>query len=102
VEGALEELDAEGGAPGRLLRYEANAAALVGGMRRLGFAPYVDAPHQSCIITTFLVPDDERFDFRKMYAALERRGFVIYPGKTTKGECARARVALQYAQYPHF
>ena len=75
--------------PGRLARYEANARALVRGMGALGFAPYVPAPHQGCIITTFLVPDDRRFVFRDVYAALERRGFVIYPGKTTKAESFR-------------
>ena len=86
---ALAELEAEGGPPGRLARYEANARALVRGMGALGFAPYVPAPHQGCIITTFLVPDDRRFVFRDVYAALERRGFVIYPGKTTKAESFR-------------
>ena len=86
---ALDELEAEGGPAGRLARYEANAAALLRGMAALGFAPYVAAPHQGCIITTFLVPDDARFVFRDVYAALERRGFVIYPGKTTKAESFR-------------
>ncbi len=86
---ALDELEAEGGPAGRLARYEANAAALLRGMAELGFAPYVAAPHQGCIITTFLVPDDARFVFRDVYSALERRGFVIYPGKTTKAESFR-------------
>jgi 2-aminoethylphosphonate-pyruvate transaminase len=86
---ALDELELEGGAAGRLARYQANAATLLRGMAALGFAPYVAAPHQGCIITTFLVPDDARFVFKDVYAALERRGFVIYPGKTTKAESFR-------------
>lgn len=86
---ALAEHEAEGGSAGRLSRYASNHAALVEGMAQLGFAPYVDPQHAGCIITTFLVPDDPRFDFKAAYDALAARGFVIYPGKTTVAESFR-------------
>jgi len=80
---ALAEHAAEGGAAGRLARYAANRAALLAGMRRLGFAPYVAAPEAGEVITTFLEPADPRWDFAAAYAKLAARGFVLYPGKTT-------------------
>ena len=86
---ALKELEENGGAPGRLARYESNAKTLVDGMKTLGFTPYVDETNQGCIITTFLVPDDPKFNFKTVYNMLEARGFVIYPGKTTKAESFR-------------
>ena len=86
---ALVELEEHGGAPGRLERYQNNAKTLVDGMRALGFSPYVDESNQGCIITTFLVPDDPKFNFKTVYNKLEERGFIIYPGKTTKAESFR-------------
>jgi 2-aminoethylphosphonate-pyruvate transaminase len=82
-------LEEHGGAPGRLERYQNNAKTLVDGMRALGFSPYVDESNQGCIITTFLVPDDPKFNFKTVYNKLEERGFIIYPGKTTKAESFR-------------
>lgn len=88
---AVKELDAEGGTKARLARYQANHKALVDGMSELGFQSYVTpgAAHQGCIITTFLVPDDAKYVFEDMYNALETKGFVIYPGKTTKVDSFR-------------
>ena len=86
---ALAEHAAEGGAPGRLARYAANHAALLRGMRALGFEPYVQGSAAGCIITTFLVPAHPAFSFAATYAGLAARGFVIYPGKTTKADSFR-------------
>lgn len=86
---ALQEHAEEGGAAGRLARYAANHAALLRGMRALGFEAYVAPEHAGCIITTFLVPDDPRFRFGAAYDALAARGCVIYPGKTTVAESFR-------------
>jgi len=86
---ALEELAAEGGPPARLARYAANAALLRADMAELGFRPYVAAADAGAVISTFLWPDDARFQFDAFYAGLAARGLVIYPGKLTRDNCFR-------------
>jgi 2-aminoethylphosphonate-pyruvate transaminase len=86
---ALRELDDEGGVPGRANRYAANHAALLCGMRRLGFREYVPAELQSHIITSFLFPNDPNFEFKTFYQRLSDKGMVIYPGKLTEVDCFR-------------
>ena len=86
---ALRELDDEGGVAGRANRYAANHAALLRGMRRMGFREYVPAESQSHIITAFLVPEDPNFEFKEFYQRLSAKGMVIYPGKLTEVDCFR-------------
>lgn len=86
---ALRELDEEGGVAGRATRYAANHAALLRGMRRMGFREYVPAELQSHIITAFLFPEDPRFDFTEFYQQLSSKGMLIYPGKLTEVDCFR-------------
>jgi 2-aminoethylphosphonate-pyruvate transaminase len=86
---ALRELEAEGGAPGRAKRYQANHAALMAGMTALGFHPYLAAEHQSWIISAFHSPGDPAFQFENFYHRLARRGMVIYPGKLGRVPCFR-------------
>ncbi len=86
---ALCELDDEGGTEGRAKRYAANHAALLSGMRRMGFREYVPAELQSHIITTFLFPEDPHFEFNEFYQRLSTKGMVIYPGKLTEVDCFR-------------
>jgi 2-aminoethylphosphonate-pyruvate transaminase len=86
---ALQELHDEGGIAGRGARYRANHAALLAGMKALGFRPYLAPEVQSCIITTFHYPNDPKFVFEEFYRRLFNRGFVIYPGKLTKLDCFR-------------
>ena len=86
---ALRELDDEGGVAGRANRYAANHAALLRGMRRMGFREYVPTESQSHIITTFLHPEDPNFEFKKFYQRLSDKGMVIYPGKLTEVDCFR-------------
>jgi 2-aminoethylphosphonate-pyruvate transaminase len=78
---ALRELTDEGGVAGRAARYQANHRKLMAGMGRLGFQSFVAPEHQSYIITSFLCPDDPRFDFEEFYLRLSRCGMVLYPGK---------------------
>ena len=85
---ALQELEAEGGIPGRAARYRANHDVCVTGMRAMGFAEYVPEEVQGHIITSFLYPADD-FDFDDFYDRLNNKGFVIYPGKVTKADCFR-------------
>ena len=88
-ERALETFEEEGGVSGRRARYEANRQSLMRGMTRLGFQPYLEPDHQSCIITTFMYPSHPRFSFESLYNLLNDRGFVIYPGKLTHSDCFR-------------
>jgi 2-aminoethylphosphonate-pyruvate transaminase len=86
---ALELLEAEGGPSARLVRYRNNFATLLAGMKRLGFAPYLDDAVQSPIIATFRVPKDWHLTFETFYAALAARGYLIYPGKLTGADTFR-------------
>ncbi len=86
---ALAELEAEGGVPGRAARYAANHRALMQGMERLGFDPYLPPEHRSHIITAFRFPADVNFDFTEFYRQLSSLGFVIYPGKVSDANCFR-------------
>lgn len=86
---ALQELREEGGVAGRGARYQANHTALLTGMKRLGFRPYLAPAVQGCIITTFHYPRDPKFMFEEFYRRLSDKGFLIYPGKLTKLDCFR-------------
>ena len=79
---ALDQLAEEGGVPARHARYRANRDALVAGMRRLRFTPYLPAALQAPVIVTFHEPPG--FDFAGFYEFLQARGIVIYPGKLTR------------------
>ena len=86
---ALGELEVEGGIAARHVRYSENHRILVEGMQRLGFQPLLPAQWQSPIITAFLYPQSEDWQFRRFYEDLKSRGFVIYPGKVTDRETFR-------------
>lgn len=86
---ALEELDAEGGVSGRAERYRKNYEILISGMRQLGFKEYLRPEDQGYIITSFLYPDDPNFSFEKFYEILNRKDYVIYPGKVSDANCFR-------------
>ena len=78
-----------GGAARRLARYAANCALLHADLAELGLAPYVEPAAAGAVISTFLLPDDARFDFARFYTMLAARGCVIYPGKLTRDACFR-------------
>jgi 2-aminoethylphosphonate-pyruvate transaminase len=80
---ALDQFDTEGGVPGRFARYSRNCAVLLGGMRELGFIPWLDDELQAPIIVTFRIPDGGWFRFSDFYDSLHQHGIVIYPGKLT-------------------
>lgn len=86
---ALDEFDAEGGVAGRGQRYRANLAALLSGMRALGFESLLPEDVQAPIIVTFRMPTDPAFDFQAFYQAMARQGFLIYPGKLTVADSFR-------------
>ncbi len=89
LERALDELDQEGGVPGRRERYRRNCEVLVEGMRALGFETLLPDDLQAPIIVTFRMPADPAFEFGAFYDRLQARGYVIYPGKLTVAESFR-------------
>lgn len=86
---ALEELAQEGGVAQRCKRYCENRDLLIAGMTRLGFAPLLEEPYRSPIITAFLSPDHPDYRFNEFYDRLKQKGFVIYPGKVTQQDTFR-------------
>ena len=86
---AMRQFEEEGGQPARGARYAANCAALVAGMKALGFVPFLKAEIQAPIILTFHAPADPAYDFKRFYDAVKARGFILYPGKLTQVETFR-------------
>ena len=86
---AMTQFIEEGGQSARLARYSANCKALVDGMARLGFRPFLDAKVQAPIIVTFHAPADAKYDFKRFYDGAKQRGFILYPGKLTQIETFR-------------
>jgi 2-aminoethylphosphonate-pyruvate transaminase len=86
---ALLELEQEGGVAARAARYRNNHETLIAGMRALGFQEYLEPEDQGIIITSFRTPDHPRFDFAEFYDRLNRRHYVIYPGKVSNADCFR-------------
>lgn len=86
---ALVELEHEGGVEARHARYRANHETLVAGMRELGFSEYVPSEAQSPIITSFLYPSHENWDFDRFYRLISEEGHIIYPGKAGEAPCFR-------------
>ena len=86
---AIERHKAEGGIPPREARYRRNHRRLVDGLRQHGFATFMPDAYASPIIATFHDPDDPNYAFDRFYAAMERRGFVIFPGRLTSAHTFR-------------
>jgi 2-aminoethylphosphonate-pyruvate transaminase len=86
---AIDQFVAEGGQPARGARYAANCAALIEGMRTLGFRPYLEPAVQAPIIVTFHAPSDPGYEFKAFYARVRGRGYILYPGKLTQVETFR-------------
>lgn len=80
---AIDQYQAQGGLTARRARYMENCAALVSGMRALGFKTFLPDALQAPIIVTFHAPPDPNYDFGKFYALVRARGFILYPGKLT-------------------
>lgn len=86
---AVEEHKAEGGVAARNARYRRSWRRLVDGLRQLGFKTLLPDRYASPIIATFHDPDDPRYSFAAFHAAMERRGFVIFPGRLTAAHTFR-------------
>jgi 2-aminoethylphosphonate-pyruvate transaminase len=86
---ALDRYQAQGGLAARQQRYTENCAALVSGMRALGFKTFLPDALQAPIIVTFHSPADPAYDFAGFYRRVRDRGFILYPGKLTAVETFR-------------
>jgi 2-aminoethylphosphonate-pyruvate transaminase len=86
---ALLELEQEGGVEGRAARYRENHRTIVAGMEALGFDEYLDRKNQGYIITSIRYPNQANFRFDEFYRRLNEKGYVIYPGKVSEGNCFR-------------
>ncbi len=95
---ALDLLAAEGGVPARHGRYLATHAALIDGMRGLGFHTLLPDDRQAPVIAAFHAPRDRRYRFERLSEALRRRGYVIAPGLTR--EAATFRIGCMGAVGP--
>jgi 2-aminoethylphosphonate-pyruvate transaminase len=80
---AIDQYLRQGGLPARRARYMANCAALVDGMRALGFRTFLPDALQAPIIVTFHSPADPAYQFSEFYRRVRERGFILYPGKLT-------------------
>ena len=80
---AIDQYQVQGGLPVRLARYTENCAALVSGMRELGFKTFLPDAVQAPIIVTFHSPPDPAYNFSEFYRRVRDRGFISYPGKLT-------------------
>ena len=80
---AIDQYQAQGGLAARLARYRENCAALVVGMRALGFKTFLPDALQAPIIVTFHSPADPAYEFGEFYRRVRDRGFILYPGKLT-------------------
>jgi len=86
---ACREHAAEGGAPARLERYRRNWKRLVDGMRQMGFVTVVPDAFASPIVATFHNPADPAFSFEKLFEGMQRRGFIIFPGRLALADTFR-------------
>jgi 2-aminoethylphosphonate-pyruvate transaminase len=86
---ALDQLFAEGGQPARLARYTQNCQTLIAGMAEMGFRVFLKPEIQAPIIVTFHAPADPSYDFKRFYAEVKKRGYILYPGKLTQVETFR-------------
>jgi 2-aminoethylphosphonate-pyruvate transaminase len=86
---AIAQFVEQGGQPTRLARYTDNCRTLVAGMAALGFRPFLEPAIQAPIIVTFHAPADAAYEFKRFYAAVKARGFILYPGKLTEIETFR-------------
>lgn len=86
---ALDRFAEQGGQSARAARYARNCAALIEGMKTLGFQPFLPAAVQSNVIVTFNAPRDPAWRFADFYETVRDAGYILYPGKLTESETFR-------------
>ena len=58
-------------------------------MQALGFQSFLPRSVQAPIIVTFHAPADPAYEFKRFYAEVKQRGYILYPGKLTQVETFR-------------
>jgi 2-aminoethylphosphonate-pyruvate transaminase len=86
---AIERHEKEGGVLARQARYRRNWRRLVDTLRQRGFRTLLPDDYAAPIIATFHDPVDPNYAFPKFYAAMEKRGIVIFPGRLTAANTFR-------------
>ncbi|MBS0454316.1 MAG: 2-aminoethylphosphonate--pyruvate transaminase [Proteobacteria bacterium] len=86
---AIEQYLEEGGLPARGARYTRNCEALVSGLAAIGVRSFLATDIQAPIIVTFHAPDHPNYEFKRFYAEVKKRGYILYPGKLTQMETFR-------------
>ena len=86
---AIRQFEEEGGQPARGARYARNCEQLVSGLQALGFQAFLPRALQAPIIVTFHAPADPAYEFKRFYAEVKQRGYILYPGKLTQMETFR-------------
>lgn len=86
---AVERHEAEGGVEARGARYRRNWRRLVDSLRQRGFKTLLPDDVAAPIIATFHDPVDPNYAFPKFYAAMEKRGVIIFPGRLTAANTFR-------------
>lgn len=86
---AVDQFKTEGGQAARGARYLSNCQALIAGMGAIGFKPFLRPAIQAPIIVTFHAPAHPAYEFKRFYAAVRDRGYILYPGKLTQVETFR-------------
>ncbi|ORE96199.1 2-aminoethylphosphonate--pyruvate transaminase [Stappia sp. 22II-S9-Z10] len=71
------------GMEARAARYRANWRRLVDGLRQRGFQTLLPDDVAAPIIATIVDPEDPSYSFPRFYEAMEKRGFIIFPGRLT-------------------
>ncbi|MDM0044743.1 2-aminoethylphosphonate--pyruvate transaminase [Variovorax dokdonensis] len=87
-EAVTQYLD-EGGLPARGARYTRNCEALIEGLAAIGVRSFLSPDIQAPIIVTFHAPAHPNYEFKRFYAEVKKRGYILYPGKLTQVETFR-------------
>jgi 2-aminoethylphosphonate-pyruvate transaminase len=86
---ALDQYIGEGGQPARLARYTANCAALMSGMRELGFQSFPAARHPGADHRHVPCASRSALCVQGVLRPVRDKGFILYPGKLTQLETFR-------------
>ncbi len=88
LDAALDEFFAET-QTGRTARYVRSYETLMDGSRGVGLKTLVPEHQRSKLLTAFIEPDSQNYDFNKMHDFFYAHDFTIYPGKGAKEDTFR-------------
>lgn len=89
---AMKEYEHAGGLAGREKMYSEKFNLIVRHVENMGFTLFLRNKRRkgmAHIVVCVNMPSDPRFNFKRFYTALNRLGFVIYPGKASHANTFR-------------